>query len=311
MKRYLIVGCCLVLAAGLVHSQPPAASPDASQEAASCLVCHDNRDFAVRMSDGDVRSMFVDPKRYYNSSHAGIGCNGCHGSVGSGPHGPVDAPALTDTQAAILKGRPPIQQVAIAACMGCHAVEAAKFEESIHATSAMKDPSGDQPLCNDCHTAHYVNPADDLESTVNHQNVAQTCADCHANALTMAHHDVRTDVVTTFETSFHGAKGQLGQQGAAVCTSCHGVHEIRAPSDPASTVNPANVANACGQPQCHPGASERFAAAFTHELPQRPYAGLVTLAREIYRIAIYATISFMVLLVLLDFKRRRRQGKGH
>jgi hypothetical protein len=263
------------------------------------------------MSDGEVRSMFVDPQRFYDSSHAGIGCNGCHGAVGSGPHGPVDASMLTDQQQRMLASRPPIQQVAIAACMGCHAVEAAQFAESIHATSAIANPTGDQPLCDDCHTAHYVNPADDLESSVSHQNVAQTCADCHADALTMTHHDVRTDVVTTFTTSFHGAKGQLGQAGAAVCTSCHGVHEIRAPADPRATVNPANVASACGQDGCHPGADERFASSFTHELPERPYAGLVTLARMLYQVAIYATIGLMLFLVALDFARRRRGRKGH
>lgn len=302
-----MLGSCVVLAAGMLRGQ----DDDTSREAASCLVCHDNRDFAVRMSDGEVRSMFVDPTRFYRSAHAGIGCGGCHGSVGSGPHGPIDEPALSDTQARILAGRRPIQQVAIAACMGCHAVEAAQFAESIHATSAMANPTGDQPLCNDCHTAHYVNGADDLESTVNPQHVAQTCADCHADATTMAHHDVRTDVVTTFETSFHGAKGQLGQEGAAVCTSCHGVHEIRAPKDPKSTVNPANVASACGQENCHPGATERFAAAFTHELPERPYAVVIQIARKIYVLAIYGTIGIMLLLVLLDFKRRLTARKGH
>lgn len=301
----------LIIAIAATGTLAPGQAPDPADEAASCLVCHDNRDFAVRTSGGGLRSLFVDPARFYESTHADIGCAGCHGSVGSGPHAAVTPPTLSETEAKILAGRPPIQQVAIASCMRCHEEEGRQFTESIHATSAMANPTGDQPLCGDCHTAHYVNPTDDLESPVNPGNVVQTCASCHADATTMALHDVRTDVVTTFETSFHGAKGQLGQASAAVCTSCHGVHEIRAADDPRSMVNPANVATACGQPGCHPGATPRFAAAFTHELPERPLGGLVHLVQVLYTIAIFATIGIMLLLVLLDFRRRRQMRKGH
>ncbi len=260
----------MLLVAGVVRGQ----AEDVSQEAASCLVCHDNRDFAVRMSDGEVRSMFVDPSRFYNSSHAGIGCGGCHGTVGSGPHGPVQEPELTATQAKILAGRRPIQQVAIAACMGCHAVESAQFADSIHATSAMANP----PAISRSATIATPRTTSTQPTIWRARSARNMWRDLRRLPRRCDHDGAsrRPDRCgTTFETSFHGAKGQLGQEGAAVCTSCHGVHEIRAPGDPKSRVNPANVAEACGQPNCHPGATERFAEAFTHELPERPYAVVI------------------------------------
>jgi len=254
----------LLLVAGVVRGQ----AEDVSQEAASCLVCHDNRDFAVRMSDGEVRSMFVDPSRFYNSSHAGIGCGGCHGTVGSGPHGPVQEPELTATQAKILAGRRPIQQVAIAACMGCHAVESAQFADSIHATSAMANPPAISRSATIA-TPRLRQPSRRSGEHGSPQHVAQTSADCHADAITKAHHDVRTDVVRPSRQLPRGEGAAWpGRRGG--CTSCHGVHEIRAPGDPKSRVNPANVAEACGQPNCLP-APPSDSPRRHPRIPERPY----------------------------------------
>lgn len=294
---------------GLLLLLAPAlrAAPDPSSD---CLVCHNNETFALRDADGRVRSMHVDPSRFYNSAHVKLGCAGCHGAMGPGPHGGPGGKAvkLPPEQQALLAGRAPSTgTAAAAACMSCHPEQARQFVHSVHG-EALARGNRDVPLCHDCHGSHYISGADELESTVNPTNVPATCARCHANATVMAKHDLERNVVKTFQTSFHGSKRLLGDERAAICTSCHGVHDIRAHDHPLSTVNPSNVASTCGT--CHKGATAAFASSFTHTLPESATAPVVYWVGQLYFLALYGTIGLMLLYVVLDIYRRR-QSRRH
>jgi cytochrome b subunit of formate dehydrogenase len=88
--------------------------------------------------------------------------------------------------------------------------------------------------CADCHGNHRVLPAADSRSSVNRQQVAQTCGQCHAG------------VAETFKGSIHGQKAADGDTRAPVCTSCHTGHEISRTDTPAFKLD---IVNECGE--CH------------------------------------------------------------
>ncbi len=296
------------LALGLTLSAVQAAGPvDPMAATNECLVCHNNESFAIREPSGSVRSLYVEPRRFFDSVHAAKGCDACHAGFGTGPHNHVALGDLPPEWQPVLANRPDRERSAIAACMNCHPKESKAYLGSIHGEVAAKG-STDVPLCNDCHGNHYIHPRDDLESQVNPGNVPATCAKCHANALVMARYDVRTNVVQTFEASFHGQKSLLGEQRAAVCVSCHGVHDIRSPADPLSRVYSGNLVTTCGQ--CHMGASDRFVRSFKHTVPDSATAPLVYWVSRFYVVMIYLTIGMMLGYVALDFRRRRQVGVG-
>lgn len=293
------LACVLCLAVAAPGREP--------QDSNECLICHNNPSFVQRDDTGELRSLYVDPARFFHSVHGGVGCLGCHTTLAASPHVPSASPkrrldVLPLQWQRMVAVRPERQRVAVAGCMGCHPKEAEGFAESIHGTKAAQ---GDRsvPLCHDCHSAHYVDPAQDIESSVNPEQVTKTCAYCHSDARRMARFNVTTAVVTTYETSFHGKKRSLGGSQAAVCTSCHGVHDIRAPEDPRSSVNPANAPATCGQ--CHPGADAAFAASFKHQVPERATSPVVYWVGRLYQVVIVVTIGVMLLYIVLDVYRTR------
>lgn len=290
------------LCAGLAAGAAPAIDSNA------CLVCHNNEHFVVRLGNGRLRSLFVDPERFYKSVHAAKGCGACHRGLALGPHPQTQSEPLAPELQAMLTPRSGPQRVASAECMRCHPDEARRFATSVHGQHAANG-NLDVPLCDDCHGHHYIDRRDDLESSVNPENVPGTCAKCHSNQLVMARYDLNTSVVTTYEASFHGEKRALGSGRAAVCTSCHGVHDIRAPQDPLSSVNPANAPDTCGR--CHDGADAAFARSFRHQAMTPQRSPVVFWVSTLYKLLIAVTVGGMLLYMVLDAaKRRRLRGRG-
>ncbi len=69
-------------------------------------------------------------------------------------------------------------------------------------------------MCTDCHTAHNARPADDPVSTVNHNNVAETCAKCHSG------------IYESFSRSIHSPRVSDSEEPLPSCNDCHFAHEI-------------------------------------------------------------------------------------
>lgn len=104
-------------------------------------------------------------------------------------------------------------------CSGCHDVDAAKFEKSIHGAMG----------CVSCHADAGVAP---------HKGKPKTpdCTACHK------------DTVTQFAGSAHGQGGKPGTPLA--CAACHGSpHEMLKASEPTSRTNRKNLPETCGS--CH------------------------------------------------------------
>ncbi len=93
-------------------------------------------------------------------------------------------------------------------------------------------------VCTDCHGDHNLEAASSPSSTINKNNLALTCGQCH-----------RT-VSEDYLGSVHGRALAHGITDSPSCTDCHDEHLIRATDDERSAVNKTNQATmSCGS--CH------------------------------------------------------------
>jgi len=89
------------------------------------------------------------------------------------------------------------------------------YSESMHGEGLLKKGLIVSPTCASCHTAHRILPHTDPRSSIARQNIAATCARCHAQI-----EDVHRKVI----------KGELWEKEAKVlpaCVDCHQPHKIR------------------------------------------------------------------------------------
>jgi len=114
------------------------------------------------------------------------------------------------------------------------------YESSIHGR-AVEGGLLTAATCNDCHsvegTAHKIFSQGNLESSINHFNIPETCGQCHEEAT----HD--------YLEGIHGQMVKRGDGEAPVCTHCHGEHGIISPSDPLSPVSRARLSEATCTPR--------------------------------------------------------------
>ncbi len=136
--------------------------PVSAQEVDDCLSCHDDTTLTTKDADGTERSLYVDKEMYLKSTHGEMeyDCTDCH-----------DGPTLSEH-----KDGKKYDKIS---CGDCHDDASAKHEKTSHGQLA-KDGNPDAPTCSNCHTSHAVLGSDHPESTVNSDNLAKTCGECHA-----------------------------------------------------------------------------------------------------------------------------------
>lgn len=214
-------------------------------------------------------------------------CSSCHGSHGilplSDPASPVSRLEVPET------------------CGQCHGDIAKAFSQSVHGRAAARGVR-DAPVCTDCHGEHRILSHLESGSPVFASNVpAMTCGRCHGDVRLSEKFGLPSDVVSSFEASFHGLAGRSGRATVANCSSCHGVHDILPSTDPQSHIHKSNLAATCGS--CHPGAGERFAIGPIHNGEGVGHVA-VSWIRLIYLWLIWGVIGGMVLHNLLDLRRK-------
>ena len=128
----------------------------------------------------------------------------------------------------------------------------AKYRTSIHGQRLFGDKDTKVANCVSCHGAHQIGNARTPHSTTHPLNLAQTCANCHADAEHMADYDIPTDQFEKYRQSVHG-KALLERKdlGAPVCNDCHGNHGAAPPGV-------ASLSFVCGN--CHAIEAELFNA---------------------------------------------------
>ena len=170
--------------------------------------------------------------RMGTSVHAtAIGCSGCHGGRANEPTAAAHDPNsgfVAHPSASVIADR----------CGSCHADarfirrfsgelptdQLALFHGTPHG-QAMSAGNASAPTCTTCHGSHDVRPATDPASRVSPMHVAETCAQCHADATRMAGTHLTTNQVALWTESVHGrAVLQDANPRAPTCVGCHGAH---------------------------------------------------------------------------------------
>src|SRR6266508_1176623 len=192
-----------------------------------CLGCHSVPGLQ-KTRDGKNVSLQINKDTFDRSIHGAFECTTCHSDVLQLPH------------KAELK---PVQ------CDSCHAASVKAYTESIHAKAraqGFKEP----PTCRSCHgDIHKLVVRSEPASPVNPNNIAKTCAVCHAD--TEMAKKFRIPVVRPVEAylqSVHARAVAAAKRGA-VCTDCHGAHTILPANDAVSQISRPKVPQTCGR--CH------------------------------------------------------------
>ncbi len=99
------------------------------------------------------------------------------------------------------------------------------YSESIHGEGMYKKGLTVTAVCTSCHTSHFILPHTDPRSSINRNNVAKTCTQCHAR-IEQVHRKV--------------VAGRLWEEEPhkiPACVDCHSPHKIRKVFYPAGTAN--------------------------------------------------------------------------
>ncbi len=114
------------------------------------------------------------------------------------------------------------------------------YTESIHGT-LLKNGLTVTATCTSCHTAHHILPRSDPASSVNANNVPNTCGQCH--------HGIEEQ----FENSIHSKKISGYSKPLPVCNDCHTAHSIHRTDENTFRLN---VMTTCGR--CHEKIAETY-----------------------------------------------------
>ncbi|MGO8986108.1 MAG: cytochrome c3 family protein [Terriglobales bacterium] len=114
------------------------------------------------------------------------------------------------------------------------------YTESIHGT-LLKNGLTVTATCTSCHSAHHILPRSDPASTVNANNVPNTCGQCH--------HGIEEQ----FENSIHSKKVSGYGKPLPVCNDCHTAHSIHRTDENSFKLN---VMGTCGR--CHEKIAETY-----------------------------------------------------
>lgn len=158
-------------------------------------------------------------------------------------------------------------------CQGCHApgktlpyLGGAKFHTDAHAAydrgfHARGIQGGlKAATCIDCHARNgdmtTILQASNPNSTVNRNNIAETCGRCHGDKSVMQGSGISDRPFLSYRESVHAKALAQGNASAAVCTDCHNSHDILPASDPRSPIAKVNIPATCSK--CHKAESAEF-----------------------------------------------------
>lgn len=89
------------------------------------------------------------------------------------------------------------------------------YQESIHGKGLLKSGLVVTAMCTDCHSSHKILPANDVNSSVHHDNIGITCGRCHHGVEEM------------FESSVHSRNWHKEPKNLPTCRDCHSAHTIK------------------------------------------------------------------------------------
>ncbi len=252
---------------------------------ASCTDCHGHHSFR----------RIMDPASTLSRSHIIETCGNCHQGKRDDYYSGVHGSLLTEESAKIarmspeeyaafiretpLNERPPvctschtshsIQPADSFAtvdevehlCGQCHQEQVKLLDQSVHGPSPDGHGGKRKGLkCRQCHADYHANK--DIrsgDSVVSKRNVADVCAACHSDPVSVVSTGHTFEPVSSYKESVHG-KGlyQSGLYFSAGCVDCHGSHNIFALEDERSTLHHHRLPETCGNANCHVGVHDKF-----------------------------------------------------
>jgi len=192
-KINIIFTSLLFLFIRSTFSKPPVFSDQ------DCLECHGKPNLSQILSNGTTRSLYVNPEEWSQDIHqlSQMTCVDCH--INANPYlhfreGYIDVD-----------------------CENCHRIETEEYRRNIHFEYAPLSPDRELPRCYHCHTRHFVLKLDNPQSSVNENNIADTCGECHAEVM------VRTLLNGSSLGKISGhRKGDISERfDMNVCIDCH------------------------------------------------------------------------------------------
>ncbi|MFH1686542.1 MAG: hypothetical protein ABIE70_03365 [bacterium] len=180
-------------------------------------------------------------------------CTDCHGKHGVLKHTDPEAPTYP-TKIPALCGKCHRHGTAVAQ----RTQRENAFDEyvmSIHGKGLLESGLIVTAVCSDCHRAHKVLPEEDPESSINHANVAETCAQCHKGIL------------EEFEKSVHCYRNNPTDKPLPGCNDCHRPHTVmRTDQDGFKS----QIVDQCGR--CHADVTESYFETFHGKVSKLGYA---------------------------------------
>src|SRR3989338_687970 len=128
------------------------------------------------------------------------------------------------------------------------------YMESIHGKGLLKSGLVVTAMCTNCHTAHHELPASDPQSSVHHDNIAKTCAQCH------------NGIYEQFVKSVHSPSITKTDKKLPVCSDCHTAHTISRTDVEAFKLE---IINQCGQ--CHEAVAKTYFETFHGKVSKLGY----------------------------------------
>ncbi len=223
-----------------------------AETVSTCIECHSTLDDSAPGSPTHNIDQDVHLQR-------GLSCHSCHGG---NPEAGFDDYSQAHSEEYDWRGVPAETEIP-EFCARCHAdveymkqynpklpVDQLLEYRSSHHGKLLEQGDTRVAQCVSCHGVHGMLPVEDTRSPVHATNVANTCAQCHADEEYMAGYGIPTDQHEEYLQSIHGVLLlEDGELAAPSCNDCHGNH---ASAPPGVT----SIANACGE--CHAKSRDLF-----------------------------------------------------
>ncbi len=209
----LLVGAAAALASPVHAAKTSVPVLQSKPSNTYCLSCHGQPGLRKTLPDGEVLSLYIDPKLFNDSvhNHQNIACVDCHKNISTFPHPDFPAKSVRD-----------VTMQLYGSCKSCHADEFSQTLNSVH-QKAVDAGDTNAAVCTDCHNPHeqtrMIDPQTGKLSEDARLQIPQICARCHST------------IYNTYKGSVHGAAlTESGNHDVPTCIDCHGFHNIQDPN---------------------------------------------------------------------------------